>query len=179
MPADFKIVIDRVLTNEGELSLDPNDSGNYTGGKVGVGELKGSKFGISAASYPDLDIKNLTRDDAIAIYKRDFWDKLDGVDMPLALAFQAMDFAVNSGCGTAIRYLQQAAGVADDGHVGDVTIKALNAMPDEVLTTVYIALRLKYLRKCKGWPTQGGGWVERIANNMLYAAEDFLLTPNS
>lgn len=33
---------------------DANDPGNWTGGEIGKGECKGTNYGISAASYPDL-----------------------------------------------------------------------------------------------------------------------------
>ena len=50
---------------EGEtLDRTPSDRGNWTSGVIGVGTLVGSKFGISAATYPTLDIPNLTRDGA-------------------------------------------------------------------------------------------------------------------
>jgi lysozyme family protein len=59
----FNIAVEYVLQNEGGLSNNPNDRGGLT------------KFGISKASYPNIDIQNLTRDDAIKIYKKDMWDR--------------------------------------------------------------------------------------------------------
>ena len=54
--ADFDKAFDIIVGVEGGFSLDPNDPGNWTGGKRGVGELKGTRWGISAKSYPHLDI---------------------------------------------------------------------------------------------------------------------------
>jgi len=51
-----------VVGIEGGFSTDQNDPGNWTSGKVCIGEFKGTKYGISAASYPHLDIPNLTPD---------------------------------------------------------------------------------------------------------------------
>ena len=67
----FDLAFTRLIGNEGVLSMDPKDSGNWTGGKIGLGKLKGSKYGISAASYPMVDIANLTLEGAKAIYLRD------------------------------------------------------------------------------------------------------------
>jgi len=60
-----------VLKEEGGLSLDRHDKGNWTGERVGVGALKGTKYGIAASSYPDLDIRHLTVEQAGAIYRKE------------------------------------------------------------------------------------------------------------
>ena len=54
--AEFKLAIPRVITNEGGYVNDPDDPGGET------------KYGISKRSYPALDIKNLTVEQATAIY---------------------------------------------------------------------------------------------------------------
>lgn len=63
---------------EGGFSQDPRDGGNWTGGAPGKGSLRGTKYGISAASYPTLHIDALTLADAKAIYRRDFWGAVAG-----------------------------------------------------------------------------------------------------
>lgn len=158
----FAIAIDRVLGNEGGYVNDPHDPGGET------------KWGISKRSYPNVDIANLRREDAIAIYQRDFWNVVDGDELPDAVAFQALDFAVNSGCDTAVRYLQKAAGVADDGHVGPHTLEALNAMPPAVLLITFLALRLQFMTRLKNWRDSSAGWANRIANDLLLGAQDLL-----
>jgi lysozyme family protein len=111
--------------HEGEaLDLTPGDRGNWTGGAIGVGELKGSKFGVSAMSYPTVDIANLSLADAQAIYHRDYFVPVGGDRLPGPLALLAFDAAVNSGVGNAARWLQRAVGVPDDGAVGPQTITA-------------------------------------------------------
>jgi len=67
-PDPFRRALSFVLKEEGGLSLDRYDSGNWTGGRVGVGALKGTKYGIATSSYPDLDIRRLTVEQAGAIY---------------------------------------------------------------------------------------------------------------
>ena len=49
----FAAAIAMVLAHEGGFQGMPDDPGNWTGGRLGDGTLKGTKFGISAASYPD------------------------------------------------------------------------------------------------------------------------------
>lgn len=159
---DFDTVINRVLGNEGGYVNRADDPGGET------------NWGISKRSYPDVDVKNLTREQAIEIYRADFWAKVDGAELPEALMFQAIDFAVNSGCETAVRYLQLAAGVADDGHVGPATLAAMKAMPPAVLLITYLALRLKFMAKLKNWSSDGKGWANRIGDDLILGAQDLL-----
>jgi lysozyme family protein len=157
---DFATAIERVLKIEGGYVNDPNDPGGET------------NFGISKRSYPDVDIKALTRQQAIDIYRRDFWDKVSGADLYPSVAYQTLDFAVNSGPGTAIRYLQRALGVADDGHFGPMSIAAAKAISQSDQVLQLNAERLDFMRKLKGWKDFGAGWVGRIAENLRYGAMD-------
>lgn len=92
---------------EGGYSNDPDDIGNWTGCREGVGELKGTKYGISACSYPDLDIVHLTMAEADAIYYRDYWQAsgADGVEWPLCLML--FDTAVLHGVGAAKAWVSE------------------------------------------------------------------------
>lgn len=71
--ADFNLGFKIVLKHEGGFQKLPSDKGNWTGGKIGVGMLKGTKYGISAAQFPDLDIENLTIEDTGTIYRAKYW----------------------------------------------------------------------------------------------------------
>jgi lysozyme family protein len=125
MSLTFDTAFDRLIGHEGKFTEDPKDRGNWTTGVIGKGQCKGTKYGISAMTYPDLDIRNLTLDQAKAIYKRDWWDRINADDLHPAIVFQVWDFAVNAGMGTAKRKLQKAVGVAEDGIIGPMTFKAI------------------------------------------------------
>ena len=86
-----------VVGVEGGYTANPLDPGNWTGGKCQIGRCNGTKYGISAASYPSLSIADLTLSDAQVIYRRDYWDKTAGDELPPALALLVFDAAVNSG----------------------------------------------------------------------------------
>lgn len=156
---DFDSAFTRLLGNEGGYVNDPKDPGGET------------KWGISKRSYPALDIKNLTQEQAKEIYLRDFWMPLGAATHP-AIKFQVFDFAVNAGIGTALRKLQLAVGVADDGHWGLVSAAALAGMELNDVLMRFAAYRLKYLNKLSNWDRASRGWTERVANDLLYAAED-------
>lgn len=151
---------------EGKFGADPYDRGNWTGGAMGVGELKGTKFGISAAAYPDLDIENLTFDDAVGIYQRDYLAKIRGADLPPPLALLVFDFAVNSGVREAIDKLQLVVGADRDGVIGDQTIAAVKYhATNKGLAAVcaeYLAQRLLFLVASPEWPRDGVGFARRV-----------------
>lgn len=126
-----------------------------------------TKFGISKRSYPDVDIKNLTIDQAKAIYRRDFWAAIRCDDLPEKVRFQLFDTAVNSGAGQAIKLLQRAACVTADGLIGPQTRTALAAMPADRLVARFNAFRLAFMTGLPNWPQNSRGWALRIADNLL------------
>lgn len=170
--SSFNISFDRLMNHEGNFTDNPKDPGNWTGGKVGVGKLRGTKYGIAANTYPTLDIKNLTRDQAKRIYKRDFWDVVEGDELPDGVSFQLFDFAVNSGCQTAIRYFQRALNVADDGVWGPRSAAAAKAMSESDMIMALCSERLDFMTRSGGWADFGKGWARRIAQNLRYGVID-------
>lgn len=164
----FDDAFEKLIGHEGGYSDDPRDSGNWTGGKIHSGELRGTKYGIAANTFPKLDIKNLTLDQAKDIYKRNYWDKIITPDIPLNVRFTLFDMAVNSGIGFAVKILQRALCVEDDGDIGPQTLAALKANSPKLLANRINANRLLAMTEMSGWPTFGKGWARRIANNIIY-----------
>ncbi|MFN0297757.1 glycoside hydrolase family 108 protein [Acinetobacter albensis] len=168
----FDQAFERLIGHEGGYSIDSKDPGNWTGGKVGVGILKGTKYGIAANTYPNLDIKNLTLAQAKQIYKKDWWDKLGADQLHSAIVFQLWDFAINAGKKRAVMELQQAVNIKADGIIGPKTIAAVqNENLNDVLLTL-TAERLRFYTSLGTWPTYGKGWTNRVADNLKYAAKD-------
>jgi lysozyme family protein len=150
----------RLISSEGGYVNNPADPGGET------------KFGISKRSYPLVDIANLTRDQAREIYRRDFWDRGRMDEYDPAIAFQVLDAAVNHGIETAVRMLQRAAGVADDGHIGPVTVAAIKGKSVTDMLMLFIAQRIKFWTRLSTWPQFGKGWANRAADDLIFAAED-------
>lgn len=172
MADHFDRFIRRILSHEGGLSTDRTDPGNWTGGRVGVGKLNGTKFGIAANTYPTLNIAALTWDQAKEIYRRDFWEASKASRLPPAAGFQLLDAAVNSGIRRATQWLQRAARVADDGIIGPITLRAIAAADPSDLVLRFLAERLEFLTGLRNWPNHGRGWARRIAANLRHGAED-------
>ena len=75
---------------------------------MGKGIRKGTKFGISAMSYPSLNIKQLTIEQAKDIYYHDFWLKLGGDKVHKAVMYQRSDAAkIHHGSWRAVQFLQR------------------------------------------------------------------------
>jgi lysozyme family protein len=177
IPVTFEEAYARLEKAEAGFTNDPKDPGNWTGGRVNVGILKGTKYGIAANTYPDLDIENLTPEQAKAIYKRDWWDKAGGDEFDPAIVFQLWQFAINAGMDTAKRVLQRAAGVADDGHVGEVTIAKVNATDLNDLLFLYFSFEIRYYTSLSKWADFGKGWMNRVAQMLTYCAKDNIDIP--
>lgn len=148
--ADFNLAIPIILENEGGYVNNPNDPGGET------------KYGISKRSYPNLDIKNLTRDEAIAIYLRDFW-MFSGVN-DQRVATKIFDFYVNEKH-DGIKVLQRVLRVVADGGWGPNTLAAVNtAIPDLLLQNYREALCQHYQDIVDANPKEQeflAGWLVR------------------
>jgi lysozyme family protein len=153
----FEACFERLIGHEGGYVNDARDPGGET------------KYGICKRSYPHLDIAALTLEQAKAIYQRDFWGRLGCDALPAGLRFHLFDAAVNSGPGNAVRWLQKAVGVAQDGDIGPATLRAANGYDAGTLVARYCGTRLAFMASLNTWPTFGRGWANRIAANLLEA----------
>ncbi len=135
MNTNWERAIEFVLKEEGGYTVDEHDNGGET------------NFGISKRSYPNVDIKNLTVEEAKEIYQQDFWHACHCDELPAGLDIAMFDAAVNQGTGGAIRCLQIALGnLTVDGIMGDATKEAaFKASP--TITRRFMAQRMvRYIR---------------------------------
>ena len=142
--ATFQRAVARVLEHEGGYVDHPTDPGGET------------NFGISKRSYPDLDIKQLTKAQAIQIYHDDFWVPLGCARLHPALAFQVFDAGVNHGHRKALEWLA----LADFATTPATKVLRFNA------------IRLQFYTKLKTFKTFGKGWTNRIVANLEHAEHD-------
>ena len=129
----FNEIIEKVLEHEGGYVNDPKDLGGET------------NFGITKRFYPELNIKELTKEKAKQIYKDDYWDKNRIESVPQNLWHIFFDMCVNMGRGTAVKILQRAANskgreIDVDGGLGPATIGALKGVELDRVR----AFRVKY-----------------------------------
>ena len=162
--SNFNTFIDRVLSHEGGYVNHPKDPGGESNWGV-------TKRTAMANGYTG-SMRSMTRDQAIEIYRKAFWERYHADKMPAAVAFQFFDSCINHGYGNAARMLQRAAGVADDGVIGPISLQAINALPENDLLLRFNAERLHFYTKLSTFGTFGKGWARRVAENLLHAAKD-------
>ena len=170
---NFDYAFKKTIGHEGGYQNDPKDRGNWTTGEIGKGQNKGTKFGISAMSYPKLDIRNLTLDQAKEIYKQDYWIKSKAPEFPTGVDFMAFDIAVNHGVGRAVRMIQEAAGVKADGIFGPKTNMAVRGQDRRELLANIATVRDKFFADLNN-PRFEKGWLRR-SNLVLLDAYDLYL----
>lgn len=155
----FRHAVEVVLRHEGGYVYDPRDPGGET------------MYGISKRSYPHLDIANLTRDQAVEIYRRDWWERYGyGELASLEVATKVFDLAVNTGPGTAHRLLQEALvflghQLVVDGVLGPKTLAAANAEePQRLLQVLRWKAAERYFSLAERRPENRAfllGWLRR------------------
>lgn len=120
-----------------------------------------TKFGICKRQYPDLDIANLTEDQAKDIYRRDYWAPVKGNQLPWPLNLFVFDAAVNQGVGAATNMLQAALGVAQDGIIGVKTIERANKI-GQYADAVFMCNRAMRYMGTRDFDKFGRGWFIRL-----------------
>lgn len=151
----FEQAVEIILGLEGGYVNDPLDPGSET------------HWGISKRSFPDEDIKKLTRERAVEIYRHAYWEKLKLDMMPEPIRLPFFDCAVNQGPGTATVWLQRTIGVKTDAILGMLTLATLAASDIEQVRKEFILRRMRGYIEAKGWPRYGAGWAMRIMKVVL------------
>lgn len=90
-----------VLSKEGGFANHPSDRGGVT------------NYGISSRANPDVNVRNLTPEQATQIYKQRYWDAIGADNLPPRTALVAFDAAVNHGPAMARSLLQRTGGDPD------------------------------------------------------------------
>lgn len=129
----FDEAVNIILKHEGGYSHDSLDPGGET------------NFGICKRSYPNIDIKNLTKEKAMAIYRADFWDKLKIESLPRNIRLLYFDCAVNQGPARAQKFYLEAA-----------------KSGEKLAPSKFAMLRLSNYTSLPGWSRFGAGWTKRL-----------------
>lgn len=154
--------IDIVLQHEGGYNDIKEDRGGAT------------NFGISLAFYKkninedatNDTIKNLTKSEAEAIYKKFFWDcnNFDKLESQ-KIANKLFNVCVNLGNSQAIKLAQRVCNIKDDGICGEDTINKINSLNEAFFINVYIGLQKDfYIKLVENNPELNkflNGWLKR------------------
>lgn len=128
------------LQYEGGYVNHPKDPGGPTNMGITIATLS-HELGRRASI---LEVKNLTVEQAGAIYRKKYWNAIGANDLPAGVDILAFDIAVNSGVGRALQWLEKTRGLQPRQRV---------AALDRTRVGFYRALRT--------FPVFGKGWLRR------------------
>jgi lysozyme family protein len=158
MQTNYDKCLETILHHEGGYVNHPKDPGGET--NLGVTKRVYEEWGGTK------DMKDLTVEDVAPIYKKNYWDKMKGDDLPGGLDLCVFDFGVNAGPGRAAKYLQSMIGTTPDGGIGPMTLAALQKYVDEngLVESIeeYQKRRQEYYEKLSTFATFGRGWTRRV-----------------
>ena len=148
--------VEKVLEHEGGYSKDPDDAGGET------------KFGISKRAFPDTNILDLTKADAIKIYWEFYWKKFKIEMLPEHLQGITFDMVVNKG-GRGIKILQKAANdknikdklITVDGRIGRMTAEACQNLEIDRVVAYNVLHYSKIVQKKPSQMKFWYGWFRR------------------
>ena len=167
MNYNFEYCLEMLLKHEGGFVNHPQDPGGMT--NLGVTKAVYEKW--VGRKVTEREMRRLTPEDVAPIYKKNYWDKVKGDDLPSGVDWAAFDWAVNSGSGRPAKAIQTAVGAKADGAIGPMTLAAVEkADPKEVIKSVY-ETRQAFYERLKTFKTFGRGWTRRNKETLHTALE--------
>jgi lysozyme family protein len=143
-----------VLEAEGIFSDDVDDPGGKT--KYGITESVAREHGYQG------EMINYTIDRAKQIYIDSYWYPAKCDLLPSPLDIFVFDCAVNQGPGVAVKLLQKALGVAQDGVIGPVTRSRIQSASLSELCALFMADRALRYVGTRNFDKYGRGWLKRL-----------------
>lgn len=159
MKANFKKCLEPVLVWEGGYVNHPKDPGGPT--NKGITQRVYDAYRTNQGK-PKQSVKFLTRPELEAIYKKQYWDLMQGDLLPIGVDLAVFDYAVNSGTGRSAKALQKVLGTKQDGQIGQMTLKRIEEISPDILATAICEERLRFVKSLRTWSTFGKGWQRRI-----------------
>lgn len=157
---NFATCLRKVLVHEGGYVNHPKDPGGAT--NKGVIQRTYDAWRRSKG-LPTQSVRNITDAEVEAIYRRDYWNKVSGDQLPRGVDYVTFDAGVNSGPSRGVKWLQRVLGVAQDGAAGPKTQAAANASNHRKTIVDMCAARMSFLRGLGHWSTFGKGWTRRVS----------------
>ena len=156
---NFQQAFAELMKHEGGFVDHPSDPGGAT--HYGVTQAVARKHGYTG------HMRDYPKSEAMRVYKLDYWDAIQADELPEAVRYPVFDAAVNSGPAQAIKWLQRALDVPDDGKVGPQTINAARAADGNELARRILGMRLHFMTGLRHWPDFSRGWARRIADVLI------------
>ena len=159
MKDNFEQCLALVLKHEGGYVNNPKDPGGMT--NLGVTKRVWEEY--VGHTVDEAAMRALGPADVAPLYKKNYWDKIHGDELPAGVDYACFDLAVNSGVGRAAKILQKALGVNPDGAIGPATLNAVASCNPREVASEICDLRLGFLQSLPTFDTFGKGWSRRVA----------------
>jgi lysozyme family protein len=156
-----------VLKHEGGFVNHPKDPGGMT--NLGVTRTNWELY--LDHDVTEADMRALTPEMVKPFYKKNYWDRIRGDELPSGVDYAAYDLAVNSGTGRAAKYLQKIAEVPEDGVIGPQSLKAIQKCDAEDVVNEICNMRMDFLKNLNTFDTFGKGWTIRVNDVKAKATE--------
>jgi len=167
MKENFNKCLTMLLHHEGGFVNHPKDPGGMT--NLGVTKAVYDKWIGREAT--EQEMRDLTPEDVAPIYKKNYWDRVKGDDLPSGVDWACFVWAVNSGSGRPAKALQRCVGATPDGAIGPMTLRAVaDNEPKKLVEGVYTQ-RQKFYEDLKTFETFGRGWTRRNKETLDSALE--------
>lgn len=121
-----------------------------------------TNYGICKKYHPDVDIKNLTRFEAMKIYKKEYWEPMNLDIFPDSMRLILFDCAVNQGLSKAKQFSCNSLGVNNFFKIEESLFSGFTQ--EEIIKCVdrIAKLRMNAYTESKHWNDFGDGWTERL-----------------
>ena len=165
MKSNFDKCLAMLLEHEGGYVNSKHDRGGMT------------NLGVTRRVYEDWmdrpvteqEMRDLTPDDVAPIYKKNYWDRVKGDQLPSGVDWCAFDWAVNSGSGRPAKAIQRAVGATQDGAIGNQTLGLVAEKDPKFIIDYVYTVRQAFYESLDDFKHFGRGWSRRNTETLHQA----------
>ena len=157
MKDNFELCLKMLLKHEGGFVDHPKDPGGMTN----LGVTKAVYEDVLGREVTEQEMRALTEEDVKPVYKKLYWDRCWGDELPSGVDWAVFDWAVNSGPSRAAKALQRAVNAKPDGAIGPNTLEAVEAVDPRDIIEQLAEERELFYRALSTFDTFGKGWLRR------------------
>ena len=158
MNGNFERCLALVLKSEGGYVNNLADPGGMTN----LGVTKNTYEAWVNRTVDETEMRSLTPDDVAPLYEHNYWNRVAGNELPVGVDYCVFDAAVNLGPSQAIKLIQRALNVVDDGILGEKTLAASHQRDAAELIEQFSEEHLQLMQTKKTWATFAKGFQNRI-----------------
>ena len=165
MKSNFDKCLAMLLEHEGGYVNSKHDRGGMT--NLGVTKRVYDEW--VGRESTEQEMRDLTPDDVAPIYKKNYWDRVKGDQLPSGVDWCAFDWAVNSGSGRPAKAIQRAVGATQDGAIGNQTLGLVAEKDPKFIIDYVYTVRQAFYESLDDFKHFGRGWSRRNTETLHQA----------